>query len=189
MPFAQLQQRTREFRDCQAQLSTTVDKTRTNDYDQQLRNLVQLSNEQAEKLLSDMKHATMQCEQFQQTIVDLNCRNEGLERRLLEAAATVDAHKRALIDCKEEIAKLKQNSLETELKLLDKQAHLDQLEKELIGKTADLATVTEQHASILVQTQHKDNETQAFYNMQRFQQEVNKNRSPRGFLQQSSSLA
>ena len=135
----------------------------------------------------------MQCEQFQQTIVDLNCRNEGLERRLLEAAATVDAHKRSLIDCKEEIAELKQNSLETELKFLDKQAHVEQLEKELIGKTVDLATMTEQHATVLVKSEHKDkctedNESQAFYGMQRFQQEVNKNRSPRGFLQQSSSL-
>jgi chromosome segregation ATPase len=169
-----------EFRSCQEHLSVEHNKNTSNEYEQQqLRNLLQLSNEQLEKFRNDLKQNIIKNDEFEQTIDELNCRNNLLERKLIETMTLIDLRNKTLIDYEQQIEKLKNDLLQKHKDILDKQSHIDQLEQNLINKTAEVAQLTETLETDFVKNQQRekyaeDNATEALNDIKTLQREVKK---------------
>jgi hypothetical protein len=144
---------------------------------QQLRNLLQISNDQLEKVRFDIKQIQNKNEQFEQTIIELNSRNKILEIKLIETMSLIDLRNKALNDNEQQIEKIRNDLLQKHKETLDKQLHIDQLEKNLINKTAEVAELTETLETGLVKTHHRekyaeDHATKAFSDIKVLQREV-----------------
>lgn len=153
-------------------------KNSTNEVEQQqLRNLLQLSNEQLEKVRSDLKQAILKNDEYAQTINELNSHNNLLETKLIEAMEFVDLRNKVLLDYEQQIDRIKNDLLQKNKEVLEKQSHTEQLEKQLIDKTAEVAQLTETLEADLVKNQHRerfaeDNATKAFSDIKVLQREV-----------------
>ncbi|CAF5139863.1 unnamed protein product, partial [Rotaria sp. Silwood1] len=129
-----------ELRTCQEHLSIEHNKNNTNEHEQQqLRNLLQLSNEQLEQIHNNLQEKIIKNEQFEQTINELNSRNNLLETKLFETMTLIDLRNKTIIDYEQQIDKIKNDLLIKTNEILDKQSHIDQLEQNLINKTAEVA--------------------------------------------------
>ncbi len=167
-----------EIRTCQEHLSIEHNKNTSYEHDQQqLRSLLQLSNEQLEKLHIELNQSTIRNNQFEQTIIELNSRNNLLESKLIETMQLIDLRNKTLIDNEQQIDKIKNDLLQKHKEILDKQSHIDQLEQNLINKTAEVAQLTETLETDLFKTQHRekfaeDNANKALNDINILQREV-----------------
>ncbi|CAF3647727.1 unnamed protein product [Rotaria sp. Silwood1] len=146
-----------ELRTCQEHLSIEHNKNNTNEHEQQqLRNLLQLSNEQLEQIHNNLQEKIIKNEQFEQTINELNSRNNLLETKLFETMTLIDLRNKTIIDYEQQIDKIKNDLLIKTNEILDKQSHIDQLEQNLINKTAEVAQLTETLETDLIKNQHRE---------------------------------
>ena len=93
-------------------------------------------------------------------IGELNSRNHLLETKLIETMKLVDLRNKTLIECEQTIEKLKNDFSLKHHDLLDKQIQIEQLEQNLIDKTAEVAQLAETLETDQVKKQHRDKFTE-----------------------------
>jgi DNA repair exonuclease SbcCD ATPase subunit len=167
-----------EFRSCQDHLSAEHNKNTSKEYEQQqLRNFLEISNEQLEKLRNDLRQNIIKNDQFEQTIDELNSHNNLLERKLIETMTLIDLRNKTLIDYEQQIEKYKNDLVQKHKDVIDKQSHIDKLEQNLIDKTAEVAQLTETIETELIKNQHREkfaeeNANKALNDIKNLQREV-----------------
>ena len=145
--------------------------------EQQLRDAIQQSNDQIDKLQRSLQELTSQNEQLEYTVNDLNNQNSLIETKLFETMTVVDLRNKTLMDYEEEMEKLKSELLQKHKEAVDKQAHVDELEQIVIEKTAEVAQLSETLETGLVKSHHRekfaeDNATKALHDVKVLQREV-----------------
>ncbi|CAF0922423.1 unnamed protein product [Adineta ricciae] len=167
-----------ELRTCQDHLSVERSKNvNFEEEEQQLRDAIQRSNEQIDKLQRSLQEITSQNEQLEYTVNDLNNQNSLIETKLFETMTVVDQRNKTLMDYEEEIEKLKSELLQKHKEAVDKQAHVDELEQIVIEKTAEVAQLSETLETGLVKSHHRekfaeDNASKALHDVKILQREV-----------------
>ncbi|CAF4129012.1 unnamed protein product [Rotaria sordida] len=167
-----------ELRTCQEQLFIERNKNNTNEYEQQqLRNLLEISNEQLEQIRNNLQEKIIKNDQYEQTINELNLRNNLLETKLIETMKLIDSRNKTIIDYEQQLDRIKNDLLQTTKDILDKQSHIDQLELNLMDKTAEVGQLTEILETDLVKSQHRekfaeDNATKALNDIKVLQREL-----------------
>ncbi|CAF4105177.1 unnamed protein product, partial [Rotaria sordida] len=167
-----------ELRTCQEQLFIERNKNNTNEYEQQqLRNLLEISNEQLEQIRNNLQEKIIKNDQYEQTINELNLRNNLLETKLIETMTLIDSRNKTIIDYEQQLDRIKNDLLQTTKDILDKQSHIDQLELNLMDKTAEVGQLTEILETDLVKSQHRekfaeDNATKALNDIKVLQREL-----------------
>jgi flagellar biosynthesis chaperone FliJ len=167
-----------EFRACQEHLSIEHNKNTANEHEQhQLRHLLQISNEQIDKLRTEFKQSIIKNDQLEQTISEFNSRNDLLETKLIETMTLIDLRNKTLIDYEQQIDKMKHDLLQKHKEVLDKQSHIDKLEQNLINKSGEVAQLTETLETDLAKNQHRekyaeDNANKALNDIKILQREV-----------------
>ncbi|CAF4484731.1 unnamed protein product, partial [Rotaria sp. Silwood2] len=166
-----------ELRTCQENLSIEHNKNNTYEYEQQqLRNLLQISNQQLEEIRNNLEEKTLKNEEFEQIINELNSNNNLLETKLIETMTLIDLRNKTIIDYEQQIDKIKNDLLIKTKEIFDKQTHINQLEQNLIDKTAEVAQLNETLETDLVKNQHRekfaeDHATKALSNIKILQRE------------------
>ncbi|CAF4372346.1 unnamed protein product, partial [Rotaria sp. Silwood2] len=146
-----------ELRTCQENLSIEHNKNNTYEYEQQqLRNLLQISNQQLEEIRNNLEEKTLKNEEFEQIINELNSNNNLLETKLIETMTSIDLRNKTIIDYEQQIDKIKNDLLIKTKEIFDKQTHINQLEQNLIDKTAEVAQLNETLETDLVKNQHRE---------------------------------
>lgn len=112
------------MRSCQERFSVTEQEK------QQLRNRLQLSEEQSAQFSAELQQNAIKLEQAEQRINDVVSHRHLLESKLIEAMELVDQRNRALIDHEE---RLKQTHNEQ----AEKQSRIEQLEQSIANKTTE----------------------------------------------------
>jgi predicted RNase H-like nuclease (RuvC/YqgF family) len=167
-----------EIRLCQDHLSVEHNKNISNEHEQQqLRNLLQNSNEQLEKVRHELKQSIITNDEFEQTINEFNSRNNLLESKLIETMTLIDLRNKTLIDYEQQIEKYQNDLLQKHKEIIDKQSQIDQLEQNLIDKSGEVAQLTETLETDLMKNQHRekfaeDNATKALNDIKTLQREV-----------------
>ncbi|CAF0728780.1 unnamed protein product [Adineta steineri] len=162
----------------QEQLSVEQNKNATiEDEQQQLRDTIQLSNEQLEKVQHTLQEALTNNEQLEYTISDLNSQNNLLETKLFETMSLVDLRNKTLIDYEQEMERIKAELIQKHKETVDKQSHIDELEQIVIDKTGEVAQLSETLETGLVKSHHRekfaeDNATKALHDIKVLQREL-----------------
>lgn len=125
-----------------------------------------------------MKESLSQIDQFEQTIGELNSRNHLLESKLIETMTLIDHRNKTLLEYEEQLGKIRNECTQKHQDLLEKQIQIDQLEQNLIDKTAEAAQLSETLETDQVKNQHRekyaeDNATKALSDIKTLQREVN----------------
>jgi chromosome segregation ATPase len=168
------------LRKCQDYLSVELSKTSSNEHEhQQLKQTIQLSKEQIDKLQQDLHQTKIQNEQYEYTIQDLNSRNELIETKLIETMTLIDSRNKTLIDFEQQMDRLKIELIQKHKELIDKQSQIDELEQIVIDKTGEVAELTETLETGLVKSHHRekfaeDNASKALHDVKVLQREVEK---------------
>lgn len=180
----QLYKQSSELRKCQDHLSVEMSKTNSYEHEQeQLQNTLQFSKEQIDKLQINLQQMTHHNEQLEYTINDLSARNDLIESKLIETMTVIDLRNKTVRDFDQQMEKFKIELIQKHKDLLDKQAHIDELEQVVIDKTAEVAELNETLETGLVKSHHRekfaeDNASKALHDVKVLQRDVRRENSP-----------
>ena len=179
----QLYKQSLELRKCQDHLSVEMSKTNTYEHEQeQLQNTLQFSKEQIDKLQINLQQMTHQNEQLEYVVNDLNARNDLIETKLIETMTVIDLRNKTLRDFDQQMEKFKIELIQKHKDLLDKQAHIDELEQVVIEKSGEVAELNETLETGLVKSHHRekfaeDNASKAIHDVKILQREVSERKN------------
>ena len=135
------------------------------------------STGESQKLHAEFKENLSQIDQFEQTIEELNSRNHLLETKLIEMMTLVDHRNKTLIEYEQQLEKIQRDFTLKHQDFLEKQIQIEQLEQNLIDKSAEVAQLSETLETDQVKNQHRekyaeDHANQALNDIKTLQREV-----------------
>lgn len=179
--FVKVDKQNLEIRSCQDHLSIEHSKNSSNEHEQQqLRHCLQTSNEQIEKYRQNLNEKQEKLIEYERTIDELNSRNYLFENKFIETMSILDLRNQTIIDYEQQVNKFQIDLLQKHKDLLEKQNLIDQLEQDLIEKSARIAQLTETFETEQIKNQQREksqedyaNQTQA--DCQNLQRDVTQN--------------
>ncbi|CAF1526496.1 unnamed protein product, partial [Rotaria sordida] len=74
---------------------------------------------------NNLQEKIIKNDQYEQTINELNLRNNLLETKLIETMTLIDSRNKTIIDYEQQLDRIKNDLLQTTKDILDKQSHID----------------------------------------------------------------